>query len=369
MKTAIVTCYDPQNFGNRLQNYAIHAVLSELGLECETLVPRQNQKTAFRKRRERAVRNLYDTNPLEAQTGSPGIVRQIRFEMFEQQHLPVRLLEGLAFTPAVAGDYRWIVTGGDGVWDPNRLANLGKMEHNLLSAARSAQRICMAPSAVEEELPEHMREVYHEQWIRFPWLNVRTAEDAALIRRVTGRDASVMEDPILLADPACWQAVMEPLPGFEEEQPYCLAWFTDREAMPENPEALALRLMPEGPEKVYCLGCEEQMPLCTAGPGQLLYLMQRAAMVMTDSYYGAVFAMILGKPFAFCGRGGAEEAPVRRMLQLRNAPCGTEEDCLWVSGPVLPTGESLARKKESLDLLREMFRLERQGTGKEEVSP
>lgn len=37
LRIAIITIYS-MNFGNRLQNYAVHRLLSDMGAECETLV-------------------------------------------------------------------------------------------------------------------------------------------------------------------------------------------------------------------------------------------------------------------------------------------------------------------------------------------
>ena len=36
-KIAIITCIGKSNFGNRLQNYALHKVLSDYGFKVETL--------------------------------------------------------------------------------------------------------------------------------------------------------------------------------------------------------------------------------------------------------------------------------------------------------------------------------------------
>ena len=363
MKTAIVTAYDPLDFGNRLQNYAMHVLLSELGLECETLVPKQNKKTPFRKRKEQAARELFASDPLEAQTRSPGIIRQIRFEDFEEQYLPVRKPDTLTFGPQIAAEYRWIVTGGDGVWDPHARINLGKTENNLLAFARSGQRICLAPTVETDRIPDHMYKLYHEQWNRFPWLNVRSREDARLIHTVTGRDALLMEDPILLVDPSVWRSVMAPLPGMEEQDQSCLAWITDPAALPEHPE----ELWGVDADQICWLGCRESGAASTAGPRELLYLMQQATAVMTDSYFGAVLALALGKPFFFLRTAGngqlVQERKVRDMLQIRDVSWTEASHGIRVSGGAKETAESLARKKESMDLLRQMFRLETEKTG------
>ena len=53
-KIGIITIVDNNNYGNRLQNYAVHKVYGELGYSCETLQLNQrkeSKKYLFRRMR------------------------------------------------------------------------------------------------------------------------------------------------------------------------------------------------------------------------------------------------------------------------------------------------------------------------------
>lgn len=369
MKTGIVTLYNPSDYGNRLQNYAMHRILSELGLECETLVPRQHKKTQYRRRRENAVRELYHKDPAEAQMKSPAITRQIRFEEFENRHLPVRKLNTLNFSQELAEEYRWLVTGGDRVWDPWLRDNLGKMDNNLLAFGQSRQRRCMSPSVAADSLPEHLRHQYHSQWSRFPWLNVRFPEDARLIRGITGREAEILPDPVLLIDPAHWQALMRPLPDFNEQEPFCLIWMGDNTEITGETDKRIGELTGNTSMRRYFLGNRGEAPVSAAGPLEFLYLVKNARTVVTDSYFGVVFAVIFGKPFVYTvphETCSADTCAVTRQvtstLELLKVPYIAVKDCLWASefAAVFP------ERARSIDLLKKMFHLNRTTT--EEVS-
>lgn len=362
MKTGIVTVYDPLDYGNRLQNYAMHAVLSELGVDCETLVPRQNKKTQYRQRRENHIRMIYQTDPAEAQIISPEITRQIRFEEFERQYIPVRNVNTISFSSALAMEYHWLVTGGDGVWDPRRLENLGKMDNNLLSFAQSRQRVCMAPSVAAAELPPHLHDLYHDQWAKFPRLNVRSREDARLIREITGREADVLMDPLLLVDPARWQELMKPLPDFDTRQAYCLVWTGEKDAVTEETENLISQLSPDGACERYFLGSQGDAPVCTAGPSEFLYLIHNARILVTDSCCGVAFAAIFGKSFVFTGDRRIESpginsvaGQVKAMLEQLQVPFETAGSCLWSSHVTALSAEKLPEQVRALALLRKIF--------------
>lgn len=362
MKTGIVTVYNPLDYGNRLQNYAMHRILSDVGLECETLIPRQHKKSQYRRKRENAVRDLYRKNPSEAQMKSPVITRAIRFEQFENQYVPLRKLNTVSFPHGLSKEYRWFVTGGDRVWNPWLRDNLGKMENCLLAFGQCRQRRCMSPSIGAVSLPEHLHCQYHAQWIKFPWLNVRFPEDAQLIREITGREADILPDPVLLIDPAHWQELMSPLPDFDEQKPYCLAWLTENTLVTGEMEERIGQLSGNAPLERYFLGNQEKAPVSTAGPSEFLYLMKNARMVVTDSYYGAVFAVIFGKPFVFtappeiCSPDTyAVTRQVTSMLQMLKVSYVDDRGFLWVSQPAA----SLPERAHAVDLLKKMFQLDR----------
>ncbi len=365
MKTGIVTTYDPRDYGNRLQNFAMHTILSELGLDCETLIPRQNRKTQYRRKRESHIRKLYHADPAEAQKTSPEITRQIRFEAFEKQYLPSRKLDTVAFSTDLARDYKWIVTGGETVWNPWIRGNLGKIDNQLLGFARSGQRVCMAPSVAAEVVPEHLRQTYHDRWVKYPRLNVRFPEDARLIRELTGREADILLDPVLLVDSKHWQALMRPLPDFEAQEGTCLVWFRKRSAIPEEAESRISAFL-AGEECPRCfLGTRGEGPAFTAGPEEFLYLLNESRVVVTDAYYGVVFALIFGKPFVFCPDSRAyppgqltQKQQVESLLRQLKIPCFGSGECLWASETALGTDTYLSELARSRELLRKTFRLD-----------
>lgn len=369
MKTGIVTMYNPMDYGNRLQNYAMHRVLSGLGLECETLVPRQPKKTSYRRGREKFVRKTYDADPADAQQKSPEITRQIRFEEFACQYMPMREIDSVNFPPAVATDYQWLVTGGDSVWNPGIRENLGKIDNCLLSFAKSSQRVCMAPSLGGAEVPQHMRELYHAQWNKFPWLNVRSQEDACWIREITGRKAETMMDPILMVEGAHWHELIKPLPDFDEQDPYCLVWLDSHSGEGEKAEAILTERFPNAPQRRCSIGAQGDAVVDSAGPCEFLYLMKHASVLLTDSYYGAVFAVQLGTPFVYVAgpEADAERNLVERMLELLEVSSQSAGECIWSNQITTKNIIELPDWTNSMELLKKMFRLDAQKS-EEEVS-
>lgn len=365
VKTGIVTVYSPLDYGNRLQNYAMHVILSGLGLECETLVPRQNKKSTYRRRRENHIRMMYRNDPAEAQMKSPSVTRQLRFEEFEARFLPTRRVDSVSFDSGIAKEYRWLVTGGENVWNPDLRDNLGMLKNNLLAFGESCQRICMAPSVGLKELPPHLRDLYHDQWIKFPWLNVRDPEDAQLIWDITGREAKLMLDPVLLVNAEHWRKLMKPLPDFEAQHPYCLIWTSDNENLTDETERIVTELTSDCSCDRYFLGRQGEGPVSTAGPSEYLYLLDHARLAVTDRYYGVVFAAMFGKPFVYTATAQkrdtdicADTARVKSFLERMHISYHTVENNLWVTDIVSDSFPKLSEQAHSVDLLKKMFHLD-----------
>lgn len=304
MNAGIVTIYGLNNYGNRLQNYAVHSFMDKLGVFCDTLVPAQWSITPYRQKLHDQVLKSYISDPILAQTEYPLLTRDIRFEHFDNLHIPQRFLDCDHFDEALASEYDFFITGSDQVWNPTFRNSLGQVENRLLAFAKPAQRVCFAPSIGIDEMEPKWHDLFHREWCKFPYLNVREQSGAALIKQITGRDAEVVLDPTLLIPRSEWESLAEALPGFNEETPYILYYFlgSEEEEIPPQMRAFLDEEIQQKGLKEYRLFCKDDLVTRAVGPAEFLYLFQHASLVCTDSFHATVFSILMDKPFLLCDR-------------------------------------------------------------------
>ena len=304
MKAAIFTIYGQSNYGNRFQNYGVFSNILKLGIDCESIISKQWTPTASRLRIEAQMRDRLRQDELEAQQESPLVVRQIRYETFDGSYIPQRFIDAVHMPESIRSEYDFFITGSDQVWNPQFRDSLGQIENRLLKFARPEQRVCFAPSFGIDALPEKWHDLYRRELCKFPYLNVREQTGAEIIRDLTGRNADVVLDPTFMIDKDEWLSLAKPMPGFDYEHPYILYYFlgSEEEEISEDLRNFIDRVKKERELVEYRLFRPEDRLPYSAGPSEFLDLFNRAALICTDSFHGAVFSVILGKPFLLCNR-------------------------------------------------------------------
>lgn len=304
MNAGILTIYGLNNYGNRLQNYAVSSALLKLGVNSETLVPLQWSKTPYRQRLESDVRKTYCTAPERAQAQNPLIVREFRYRDFNETYIPERYLDEIHFHPGLAEEYDFFVTGSDQVWNPQFRDSLGQLENRLLSFAKSSQRVCFAPSIGIDQLDVKWHNLFHREWNKFPYLNVREESGAEIIRQITGRDAEVVLDPTFMIGREEWLSLAKPLPGFDADTPFVLYYFLgdEQEEIPHETRELMDEQFRQHALKEHRLLDKDDPVIRSAGPSEFLWLFSKASLICTDSFHGTVFSILMGKPFVLFNR-------------------------------------------------------------------
>ncbi|RHR51883.1 polysaccharide pyruvyl transferase family protein [Clostridium sp. AF18-27] len=297
-KIGIITMFDCHNFGNRLQNYAVQTVLENLGYKCETIVPE----------------SLYKVNPSNilkdlacSIAGSqlsykhPDAVRYYRIRRFNR-NIHFRVVKEDMFSPMLADEYDYFVTGSDQVWNPYfwnaLLGNDVSFNNYFLRFARPEQRKCFSPSIGITELPGEWEEPFRNELLQFTQLNIRETAGADIIYRLTGRRADVTLDPTLLLTQDDWKKVSRKFKACPQEK-YILYVMLGSEAEEISVEQKAI--INNLARQHGLIGCRmiirKRPEWFSCGPGEFIYMIQHAELVCTDSFHCVVFSILFGKPF------------------------------------------------------------------------
>lgn len=306
MKIGIVTIIDYNNYGNRLQNYAIDHLLKEMGVAADTLqitilTTSDVQGFSWLRRMLHYIlpnfmwdikNSLLTMTALERQ-------RQKRFIKFSKKNIKTRRLKFLLGRKPIEtlGEcYDMFVTGSDQVWNPIFAGE----SYFFLTFAPPNKRMAFSASIGTDKLPENKED--YSQWFReMRFISVREKSAADLIESLIGVRPEVWLDPTLLIDRIIWQKLMR-RPTAEIPERYILSAFLGKE-----PDEILAGYEREIKLPIIQLNNKVYPQYYIIDPSEFLYLIEHANLVLTDSFHAMIFAINFHVPFFIFQRGNENE--------------------------------------------------------------
>lgn len=287
MKLAIMTMQS-QNFGNRLQNYALQEVLRDMGHDAESL------------RRDSGIHGDLSSkyHTVKSRLGAFRHVsdRVGRFRAFDRERIAHSscIASNEYVTPGLADRYDGFVIGSDQVWNPCVKASRWIA---FLPDMPSAKKISYAASFGVKELDAEDVEPYREMLAKIPNISVREDAGSQIVQSICGRAASVVLDPTLLLAANRWEAIEVPPvnnEGAVGKNGYCFKYFLGTDA--EN-RMIASMAHERGLNLVDAMD-----PELAIGPAEFIWLIHHASLVCTDSFHGSVFSLMFHIPLVVFNR-------------------------------------------------------------------
>lgn len=289
MNKVLIVTLQGDNFGNRLQNYALQTVIEKLGYEADTLTvkrialqPDQKVKNVIKKilaafGLKRFIRNI----SVRARRKSCRCfsISHIHNYLFVPQHK----LNGYNFK-----QYNAVVTGSDQVWHNwNSIPN--ELSYYYLEFIDQNKRIAYAPSFGFTEFPEKDIEIHKRGLLGMKSLSCREKEGCDLIKSLTGRNALKVLDPTLLLRKEEWEDVEEK-PKFNVPEQYLLQYMlgsVSNDFHEEIQEISKRRNL-----SIININDKNNGERYGISPAEFIWLIHHADTVCTDSFHGTVFSII-----------------------------------------------------------------------------
>lgn len=283
-KVAIITITNSGlNFGNRLQNYALQKKLEQYGVLPETILSSNVcMNSLILSRIRRIAKSIMKTSGRRRYFDEFGI-KYIRHA--GQVHY------GKLNEADFSKEYDAFIAGSDQVWNPNFHFN---SDFEFLLFTLPAKRYSYAASFGVDNIPEGFLEKYKLWLAEMRTISVREESGRNLIKALTGKEAFVHVDPVMLLTSEDYQKIEEE-PRQKIPKQYLLVYF-----LGEVLDAYKL-FIAQLAEKL-CLQILElselpNTPLYNIGPQHFLYLFRHADYVCTDSFHGTAMSVIFGKQF------------------------------------------------------------------------
>lgn len=294
MKIGIITMHRVKNCGSNLQAYALQHKLQQMGHDAE-LIDYYYQPTLKGSTIQRLISNI-----LDALSGFPKRRQKKRFQEFQEKYYRTSQFYDKNTIVAEPPVYDVYMSGSDQVWNPRYIKD--DTNFMLSFADSSCRKVSYASSFACDTIPEEYLEKYSKALGQYDKISVREQSGINIIKRITGKDAQLASDPVLLLDQSEWSR----LAGDKRpcKEPYILVYTL---AYMFNPRPGIYRIIDSvqnklGYKVIYLNGTKEEVfkpnskVVKDFGPIEFLQWIKNAEFVITDSFHCTAFSVIFNKP-------------------------------------------------------------------------
>jgi hypothetical protein len=283
-KVAIITITNSGlNFGNRLQNYALQKKLEQYGVFPETIL---SSNVCMNSLILSCIRRI-------AKRIVKASGRRRCFERFGKKNIRYarRIRYGKLNETEFSKEYDAFIVGSDQVWNPNFHFN---SDFEFMVFTQPGKRYSYAASFGADNIPEEFLEKYKEWLSQMHTISVREESGRNLIKALTGKEAFVHIDPVMLLTSEDYQKIEEE-PRQKIPERYLLVYFLGE--VPETYKLFIAQMAEKLCLKILELSELPNTPLYNIGPQHFLYLFRHADYICTDSFHGTAMSVIYGKQF------------------------------------------------------------------------
>lgn len=301
LKIAIITINDNDNYGNRLQNYALQQYLSnEIKIEEVDTIWYDSQYTY-----------MSQANIFSWKTWIKYIINwKSQRNYLKKEYLKdnIRMYNISKFTKKISTKldfkikenlsekYDYFIVGSDQVWNPNFWSKeCNHANVRFLKFASKEKRIAYAASIAIPEIPKDKEQFFKDSLNEMKAISMREKAGAELVKNLTGREVPVVVDPTILLSKEEWQKI-EMVPEWYNGEKYILTYFLG------NSSSVIENIAKKNNWKIYNLMNKDNFNLYTSRVEEFVYLINHAQLVATDSFHASVFSILMNTPFLVVNR-------------------------------------------------------------------
>lgn len=302
MKVAVITFHAAYNYGAVLQAYSLQQTLDRAGFEPVIIDYWPESRTKASRSMMSSLRGLKGLiiNVLTIINYKEIQKRRRRFDDFrtwawnrtEQRYLSNDHLTGSP--PGVD----LFITGSDQVWNPSAGIDSAYFLDFAVRAGKATASY--AASIGLPDIQERDRPMMASLIDGVERLSVREHRAAEIVKKLTGRDAKVVVDPVFLQTAEQWSKLVKE-PAIKGD--YLLVYAVRRRSYMESIVkqikkrfGLKVVLIPgTNPAARGFISADEVV--WDAGPTDFVSLFAHAKAVCTNSFHGTAFSIIYNKPF------------------------------------------------------------------------
>lgn len=273
-KIGIITLNGNNNYGNRLQNYALRKVLTDLNMDVYTIWFLKDNKFFLKDFIKKIM------------FFSLKYARYNNFKKFSHRYLKIKYYTN----KDIESLYDYFVVGSDQVWN---WTIYNDFETYLLTFSPKNKNIAYAASFGVSNVKDEYQKLFCNGLKNIKDISVREDNGKNLVKEISGLDAEVVLDPTMLLTAKEWDRVSKK-PKMLKTRKYILNYFLGN--LSETNKKEINRVAYENNCEIINI-LDKNSPYYKCGPSEFLYLEKNAFLICTDSFHSSVFAIIYDRPF------------------------------------------------------------------------
>lgn len=285
-KIAIITIFDENNYGNRLQNFATQEILKEHGFKVSTLPNTayyNNQINLFKYYLKKIINQLsycfFKKNK-----------RLKNFKAFDKKYIETGKFIHIKNTYKIVDRYDYFICGSDQIWNPyfSRLSPI-----DLLTFSPKEKNIALAASFGVSQLEDQHKKICKDALSNFKAISVRENQAKNIIHDIGFSNCTVLIDPTMMIDYDKWCSI-EAKPSYLKKD-FLVVYYLGE--ISETRKTFINKISHDNDLDIIYL-CDINFPqYYNSGPDEFIYLVHHAKLVITDSFHACVFSILFKTPF------------------------------------------------------------------------
>lgn len=292
-KVGIITMQG-NNFGNRLQSYAVQEILRQNGFitityKREYYYKKENRKKIIMAYLVKWMSPLYNS-------------RLISFQIKKILSAALRIYHMLSFTKQniIMGGYAekisseeirtndYFVCGSDQIWNPYFPM---VTQEDFLSFSPREKNVSIAASLGVDELLPEQKKIYQKYMMNIKGISVREERAKQILSEFTNQEIVVLADPTMVISKDKWIGIEKKV---KTPPHYIVVYCLSQETKSIVKKMLDKIYGKESPEIIWLFD-KNHPESFWYGPSEFIYVIHNADAVYTDSFHGTVFSLIFEK--------------------------------------------------------------------------
>lgn len=308
-KIGIITVHNSPNYGASLQSYALWKYIDSLSdCQCEVIdLYRPYQKEYIKSKRykgsreknlpwwrkelmtlKKSLKQIFRPN----KKGTVKLFSDKALPKFEEFNNKVRLSSSYAGPDELYVNppkYDVYMSGSDQLWNPEQPWALEP--YFLTFAPKGAKKVAYGSSIGIETLTKREKQNFKKWLSDYSAIGVREKSAHTLLESI-GINSTIVCDPTFLLGPDYWKSIaIKP-----KQEDYILLFTLNVEP---HIKEFAIKIAQKANKRLvvlsqYDVPSENYVLIDDAGPREFIGFIQHASLVITNSFHGTVFSLIMG---------------------------------------------------------------------------
>lgn len=301
-KILLVTLFDDNNIGNRLQNYALQHTLELHNVNVSIIDNGYTNYPTIKFKIKVLIKRCLGIVGIEKYRYSfqqylSCKAKRIANEEFDKNniHNIIKLSNEKIFNKNLS-NFDIAIAGSDQIWHKWGTDKL-ELPFYYLEFMPIEKRAAYAASFGFEEFPEKDLEQHKNGLRNMRYISCRELSGCKLVSEAVGRNVPRVLDPTLLLSATDWRKIEEQSSEFARSQKnYAFVYFLGAQTV-EYKKKIRDVMQTQKIEEIIDFSNYMDKNISKCGPSEFLSLIDHAEWVFTDSFHCTVFSVIFDKKF------------------------------------------------------------------------